>query len=97
MYFLSYFSIGLHHFKRALRPLFFFLIRKSEALLILFRGVERQRKGSMVGVSLGQWNLLESSIGHVGYIRTGFSYGTIEGIHSLLIGIFFYMGNCLEG
>ena len=51
----------------------------------------------MVSVSLGQWNLLESSIGHVGYIRTDFSYGTIEGIHSLLIGIFFYMGNCLEG
>ena len=48
-------------------------------------------------MSLGQWNLLESSIGHVGYIRTGFSYGTIEGIHSQLIGIFFYMGNCLEG
>ncbi|KAJ6741232.1 putative proteinDH DEHYDROGENASE [Salix purpurea] len=31
--------------------------------------------------------LAHSSIGHVGYIRTGFSCGTIEGIQSLLIGI----------
>ena len=31
-----------------------------------------------------------SSIGHGGYIRTGFSRGTIEGIQSLLIGIFIY-------
>ncbi|KAI3664537.1 hypothetical protein L1987_89700 [Smallanthus sonchifolius] len=30
--------------------------------------------------------LAHSSIGHVGYIRTGFSCGTIEGIQSLLIG-----------
>ncbi|KAF9607850.1 hypothetical protein IFM89_002835 [Coptis chinensis] len=29
--------------------------------------------------------LAHSSIGHVGYIRTGFSCGTIEGIQSLLI------------
>ncbi|KAG7529342.1 NADH:quinone oxidoreductase/Mrp antiporter membrane subunit, partial (mitochondrion) [Arabidopsis suecica] len=34
--------------------------------------------------------LAHSSIGHVGYIRTGFSCGTIEGIQSLLIGIFIY-------
>ncbi|KAI3666675.1 hypothetical protein L1987_88797 [Smallanthus sonchifolius] len=31
--------------------------------------------------------LAHSSIGHVGYIRTGFSCGTIEGIQSLLIGL----------
>ncbi|CAL5209236.1 unnamed protein product [Lathyrus oleraceus] len=34
--------------------------------------------------------LAHTSIGHVGYIRTGFSCGTIEGIQSLLIGIFIY-------
>ncbi|KAL5065219.1 hypothetical protein RYX36_026956 [Vicia faba] len=34
--------------------------------------------------------LAHSSIGHIGYIRTGFSCGTIEGIQSLLIGIFIY-------
>nr|YP_010438015.1 NADH dehydrogenase subunit 2 [Fragaria mandshurica]YP_010438026.1 NADH dehydrogenase subunit 2 [Fragaria pentaphylla]UTB64348.1 NADH dehydrogenase subunit 2 [Fragaria mandshurica]UTB64359.1 NADH dehydrogenase subunit 2 [Fragaria pentaphylla]UTB64404.1 NADH dehydrogenase subunit 2 [Fragaria viridis] len=34
--------------------------------------------------------LAHSSIGHVGYIRTGLSCGTIEGIQSLLIGIFIY-------
>nr|YP_009730983.1 NADH dehydrogenase subunit 2 [Epirixanthes elongata]QBB73131.1 NADH dehydrogenase subunit 2 [Epirixanthes elongata] len=34
--------------------------------------------------------LAHSSIGHVGYIRTGLSCGTIEGIQSLLIGIFLY-------
>ncbi|RYQ84090.1 hypothetical protein Ahy_B10g102994 [Arachis hypogaea] len=34
--------------------------------------------------------LAHSSIGHVGYIRTGFSCGTIEGIQSLLIGILIY-------
>lgn len=34
--------------------------------------------------------LAHSSIGHVGYICTGFSCGTIEGIQSLLIGIFIY-------
>ncbi|GJS14037.1 putative NADH:ubiquinone reductase [Tanacetum coccineum] len=34
--------------------------------------------------------LAHSSIGHVGYICTGFSFGTIEGIQSLLIGIFIY-------
>ena len=45
-YFLSYFSIGLCHFKRALYPLFFFFfIRKSEALLILFRGGWKAKKG----------------------------------------------------
>ncbi|XBI09343.1 hypothetical protein VPH35_136916 [Triticum aestivum] len=32
--------------------------------------------------------LAHSSIGHVGYIRTGFSCGTIEGIQSLLIDAF---------
>ncbi|KAL3516370.1 hypothetical protein ACH5RR_023272 [Cinchona calisaya] len=31
--------------------------------------------------------LAYSSIGHVGYIRTGLSCGNIEGIQSLLIGI----------
>ena len=35
--------------------------------------------------------LAHSSIGHVGYIRTGFSCGTIEGIQSLLIGILIYV------
>ncbi|KAG7022596.1 NADH-ubiquinone oxidoreductase chain 2, partial [Cucurbita argyrosperma subsp. argyrosperma] len=35
--------------------------------------------------------LAHSSIGHVGYIRTSFSCGTIEGIQSLLIGIFIYV------
>ncbi|KAI3881116.1 hypothetical protein MKX03_010129 [Papaver bracteatum] len=34
--------------------------------------------------------LAHSSIGHVGYIFTGFSCGTIEGIQSLLIGLFIY-------
>ncbi|KAF6169510.1 hypothetical protein GIB67_013210 [Kingdonia uniflora] len=34
--------------------------------------------------------LAHSSIGHVGYIRTGFSCGTIEGIQALLIGLFIY-------
>nr|YP_010437967.1 NADH dehydrogenase subunit 2 [Geum urbanum]UTB64300.1 NADH dehydrogenase subunit 2 [Geum urbanum] len=34
--------------------------------------------------------LAHSSIGHVGYICTGLSCGTIEGIQSLLIGIFIY-------
>ncbi|MCL7043750.1 hypothetical protein MKW94_005693 [Papaver nudicaule] len=34
--------------------------------------------------------LAHSSIGHVGYICTGFSCGTIEGIQSLLIGLFIY-------
>lgn len=34
--------------------------------------------------------LAYSSIGHVGYICIGFSCGTIEGIQSLLIGIFIY-------
>ena len=35
--------------------------------------------------------LAHSSIGHVGYIRTGFSRGTIGGIQSLLIGIFIHV------
>lgn len=34
--------------------------------------------------------LAYSSIGHVGYICIGFSCGTIEGIQSLLIGLFIY-------
>nr|WGH58916.1 NADH dehydrogenase subunit 2 [Sapria himalayana] len=34
--------------------------------------------------------IAHSSIGHVGYIRTGLSCGTLEGIQSLLIGIFIY-------
>nr|AGI48793.1 NADH dehydrogenase subunit 2 [Lolium perenne] len=40
--------------------------------------------------------LAHSSIGHVGYIRTGFSCGTIEGIQSLLIGIFIYASMTID-
>ncbi|KAI8522375.1 hypothetical protein RHMOL_RhmolMtG0010900 (mitochondrion) [Rhododendron molle] len=40
--------------------------------------------------------LAYSSIGHVGYIRTGFSCGTIEGIQSLLIGIFIYASMTID-
>nr|YP_010035089.1 NADH dehydrogenase subunit 2 [Aconitum kusnezoffii]QOX10112.1 NADH dehydrogenase subunit 2 [Aconitum kusnezoffii] len=40
--------------------------------------------------------LAHSSIGHVGYIRTGLSCGTIEGIQSLLIGIFIYASMTLD-
>jgi NADH-ubiquinone oxidoreductase chain 2 len=32
-----------------------------------------------------------SSIGHIGYLLIGFSCGTIEGIQSLLIGLFIYV------
>nr|QXT44710.1 NADH dehydrogenase subunit 2 [Nitellopsis obtusa] len=35
--------------------------------------------------------LAYSSIGHVGYLLIGFSCGTIEGIQSLLIGVFIYV------
>ncbi|KAL4187189.1 hypothetical protein AMTRI_Chr09g17680 [Amborella trichopoda] len=37
-----------------------------------------------------------SSIGHVSYIRTGFSCGTIKGIQSLLIGIFIYASMTID-
>nr|QMS45299.1 NADH dehydrogenase subunit 2 [Burmannia capitata] len=40
--------------------------------------------------------LAYSSIGHVGYIRTGFSCGTIEGIQSLLIGLFIYASMTID-
>ncbi|GJR07435.1 NADH dehydrogenase subunit 2 [Tanacetum coccineum] len=40
--------------------------------------------------------LAHSSIGHVGYIRTGFSCGTIEGIQALLIGIFIYASMTID-
>ncbi|XP_042044170.1 NADH-ubiquinone oxidoreductase chain 2 isoform X1 [Salvia splendens] len=40
--------------------------------------------------------LAHSSIGHVGYIRIGFSCGTIEGIQSLLIGIFIYASMTID-
>ncbi|RVW60534.1 NADH-ubiquinone oxidoreductase chain 2 (mitochondrion) [Vitis vinifera] len=40
--------------------------------------------------------LAHSSIGHVGYIRTGLSCGTIEGIQSLLIGIFIYASTTID-
>ncbi|XP_044380275.1 NADH-ubiquinone oxidoreductase chain 2-like [Triticum aestivum] len=40
--------------------------------------------------------LAHSSIGHVGYICTGFSCGTIEGIQSLLIGIFIYASMTID-
>nr|QMS45293.1 NADH dehydrogenase subunit 2 [Apteria aphylla] len=40
--------------------------------------------------------LAYSSIGHVGYIRTGFSCGTIEGIQSLLIGVFIYASMTID-
>nr|QHR92126.1 NADH dehydrogenase subunit 2 [Picea sitchensis] len=35
--------------------------------------------------------LAHSSVGHVGYLRTGFSCGTMGGIQSLLIGIFIHV------
>lgn len=40
--------------------------------------------------------LAHSSIGHVGYIRTGSSRGTIEGIQSLLIGIFIHVSMTID-
>ncbi|GJS56024.1 NADH dehydrogenase subunit 2 [Tanacetum coccineum] len=40
--------------------------------------------------------LAHSSIRHVGYIRTGFSCGTIEGIQSLPIGIFIYASMTID-
>nr|TKW39213.1 hypothetical protein SEVIR_1G163700v2 [Setaria viridis] len=40
--------------------------------------------------------LAHSSIGHVGYICTGFSCDTIEGIQSLLIGIFIYASMTID-
>ncbi|MQL67742.1 hypothetical protein Taro_000013, partial [Colocasia esculenta] len=40
--------------------------------------------------------LAHSSIGHVGYICTGLSCGTIEGIQSLLIGIFIYASMTID-
>nr|XP_033510242.1 NADH-ubiquinone oxidoreductase chain 2-like [Nicotiana tomentosiformis] len=40
--------------------------------------------------------LPHSSIGHVGYIDTGFSCGTIEGIRSLLIGVFIYASMMID-
>nr|AEO21067.1 NADH dehydrogenase subunit 2 [Silene conica] len=40
--------------------------------------------------------LAHSSIGHVGYIRTGFSCGTIEGIQALLIALFIYASMTLD-
>ncbi|KAI5659730.1 hypothetical protein M9H77_28523 [Catharanthus roseus] len=40
--------------------------------------------------------LAHSSIGHIGYIRTGLSCGTIEGIQSLLIGIFIYASMTID-
>nr|XP_033517265.1 NADH-ubiquinone oxidoreductase chain 2-like [Nicotiana tomentosiformis] len=40
--------------------------------------------------------LAHSSIGHVGYIRTGFSCGTIKGIQSLLIGILIYASMTID-
>nr|QMS45300.1 NADH dehydrogenase subunit 2 [Burmannia itoana] len=40
--------------------------------------------------------LAYSSIGHVGYIRTGLSCGTIEGIQSLLIGVFIYASMTID-
>ncbi|KAK8499229.1 hypothetical protein V6N12_076079 [Hibiscus sabdariffa] len=54
----------------------------------------QQQKGRGALAAMAQTKvkrpLAHSSIGHVGYIRTGFSCGTIEGIQSLLIGIFIY-------
>ncbi|KAJ8420808.1 hypothetical protein Cgig2_002572 [Carnegiea gigantea] len=40
--------------------------------------------------------LAHSLIGHVGYIRTGFSCGTIEGVQSLLIGLFIYASMTID-
>nr|BCT43245.1 NADH dehydrogenase subunit 2 [Musa beccarii] len=40
--------------------------------------------------------LAHSSIGHVGYIRTGFSCGTIEGIQALLIYILIYASMTID-
>ncbi|KAD6453363.1 hypothetical protein E3N88_08068 [Mikania micrantha] len=40
--------------------------------------------------------LAHSSIGHVDYIRTGFSCGTIEGIQSLLIVTFIYASMTID-
>jgi NADH-ubiquinone oxidoreductase chain 2 len=40
--------------------------------------------------------LAHSSVGHVGYLRTGFSCGTMGGIQSLLIGIFIHVSMTIK-
>jgi len=61
--------------------------------LLFFRSIASMVLGALAAMAQKKVKrlLAYSSIGHVGYLSIGFSCGTIEGIQSLLIGIFIYV------
>nr|YP_010439837.1 NADH dehydrogenase subunit 2 [Ophioglossum vulgatum]UTD44883.1 NADH dehydrogenase subunit 2 [Ophioglossum vulgatum] len=61
--------------------------------LFLFRSIASMILGALAAMAQKKVKRLSaySSIGHVGYLSIGFSCGTMEGIQSLLIGIFIYV------
>nr|YP_009674898.1 NADH dehydrogenase subunit 2 [Haplomitrium hookeri]QDE12923.1 NADH dehydrogenase subunit 2 [Haplomitrium hookeri] len=61
--------------------------------LFSFRSIASMILGALAAMAQNKVKrlLAYSSIGHVGYLSIGFSCGTIEGIQSLLIGIFIHV------
>lgn len=61
--------------------------------LFVFCSIASMTLGAIAGLAQNKVKrlLAYSSIGHVGYLLIGFACGTIEGIQSLLIGIFIYV------
>jgi len=61
--------------------------------LFVFCSVASMMLGAFAALSQNKIKrlLAFSSIGHIGYLLIGFSCGTIEGIQSLLIGLFIYV------
>nr|KAJ0197033.1 hypothetical protein LSAT_V11C700361000 [Lactuca sativa] len=63
---------------------------------VAFHALQLGRKGRDYQGNVGNDIAYGSSIRHVGYIRIGFLCGTIEGIQSLLIGIFIYASMTID-
>jgi NADH-ubiquinone oxidoreductase chain 2 len=91
----SFFSIALKIsiLTNMLRVFIYSFCDPTWQQLFFFYSIASMILGALVAMAQNKVKrlLTYSSIGHVGYLFIGFSCGTIEGIQSLLIGVFIYV------
>nr|UQV94668.1 NADH dehydrogenase subunit 2 [Haplopteris ensiformis]UQV94694.1 NADH dehydrogenase subunit 2 [Haplopteris ensiformis]UQV94704.1 NADH dehydrogenase subunit 2 [Haplopteris ensiformis]UQV94723.1 NADH dehydrogenase subunit 2 [Haplopteris ensiformis] len=91
----AFFSIApkISIFANMLRVFFYSFYDPTWQQLFFFCSIASMILGALAAMAQKEVKrlLAYSSIGHVGYLLIGFSCGTIEGIQSLLIGIFIYI------
>lgn len=94
-YVTAFFSIApkIAIFANMLRVFIYSFYDPTWQQLFVFCSIASMVLGAFAALSQNKVKrlLAYSSIGHVGYLLIGFSCGTIEGIQSLLIGLFIYV------